>query len=99
MGLQEAERGGGLQAMNQGGEMLLPSRAVSWRQTPPEYGFCQRNNKVKKAKKDNIPEHPGSSCISKCPLVTLKGRNPRLQGKVYELPDKILKIQCTCTFL
>lgn len=26
MGLQEAERGGGLQAMNHGGEILLPSR-------------------------------------------------------------------------
>lgn len=52
MGLQEAERGGGLQAMNHGGEMLLPSRAVSRRQTPPEYGFCQTNNKVKKAKED-----------------------------------------------
>lgn len=52
MGLQEAERGGGLQAMNHGGEMLLPSRAVSWRQTPPEYGFCQTNNKVKKVKED-----------------------------------------------
>lgn len=69
MGLQEAERGGGLQAMNHGGEMLLPSRAVSWRQTPPEYGFCQINNKVKKAKEDNnIPERPGPSCISKCPV-------------------------------
>lgn len=41
MGLQEAERGWGLQAMNHGGEILLPSRAVSWRQRPPEYGFCQ----------------------------------------------------------
>lgn len=68
MGLQEAERGGGLQAMNHGGEMLLPSRAVSWRQTPPEYGFCQTNNKVKNAKEDtNIPEHSGLSYISKCP--------------------------------
>lgn len=43
MGLQEAERGGGLQAMNHGGELLLPSGAVSWRQRPPEYGFCQTN--------------------------------------------------------
>lgn len=65
MGLQEAERGGGLQAMNHGGEMLLPSQAVPWRQTPPappEYGFCQVNNKVKEAKKDaHLPKHLDSS--------------------------------------
>lgn len=68
MGLQEAERGGGLQAMNHGGEMLLPSRAASWRQRPPEYGFCQTNNKVKNAKKDtNFHRTLGPNSISKCP--------------------------------
>lgn len=67
MGLQEAERGGGLQAMNHGGEMLLPSRAVSWRQRPPEYGFCQTNNKVKNAERYQLPQNPGPSYISKYP--------------------------------
>lgn len=38
-GAAGSREGWGLQAKNQGGEMLLPSRAVSWRQRPPEYGF------------------------------------------------------------
>lgn len=80
MGLQEAERGGGLQAMNHGGETLLPSRAVSWRQRPPEYGFCQTNNKVKKANKDTtFPRVPWLKLSFKVSLlVTLEGRSPRL---------------------
>ena len=71
MGLQEAERGGGLQAMNHGGEILLPSRAVSCRQRPPEYGFCQTNkqtNKIKAKKDVNFPENLAQAVFQSTPL-------------------------------
>lgn len=89
MGLQEAERGGGLHAMNHGGDMLLPSRAVSWRQRPPEYGFCQTNNKVKNVERYQLPQNPGLH-FKVSILVTPAGRSPRRD--VCELPGNTGKI-------
>lgn len=78
MGLQEAERGGGLQAMNHGGEILLPSRAVSWRQRPPEYGFYQTNKQTKlRQRKMLTSQRTLPKLYFKVPLlVTLESRSP-----------------------